>query len=129
MIFLTIILFLFLCLLISGISLISQIYYSENKHYRVALYGDGKYYIECRFSLFEWTRYHNSYTKDEALKELNKLTQKEHEEKRHKKRIAVIKNNQYPIDKYKLSELVKAVNEGRKEDEERIFTEIMQYFN
>ena len=43
--------------------------------------------------------------------------------------VKIIKHVPKTLAQSKLSDLVKAVNEGRKEDEERIFSEISGYFN
>lgn len=116
----------------------SHIYYEYNQQFRAVLYGNGNYRIEKRTTFFTWHDYiYNSYPSEtEAMDRIRKLYQEIEDEEIAKKRIKVIK---YEMDYHeilklsdlqtKLSALVRAVNEGRKEDEEKIFSEISRHFD
>lgn len=111
---------------------LSLIYFGNIEQYRVALYGDGKYYIERRESINRWEKscYYFSYESENgALKQIDKIFKQKEDERKAKTRIKIIKHVPKTLAQSKLSDLVKAVNEGRKEDEERIFSEISGYFN
>lgn len=113
---------------------ISAIWYYYFEKYRVVLYGNNMYYIEKKITFCSWTReYYYGYlpfdSEDKAMYQINTIYENIEKSKKAKTRIKTIKYVPKTLAQSKLSDLVKAVNEGRKEDEECIFSEISGYFN